>query len=132
MPPEYEEDKEIDYALDEEDSANMILDDLGLSNYDDIEKQLIQPEMTEKKIKLYVNKKLKDAEFKRYQLNGFKSQVTQAYNKSKIGEAEKTLEYKRIDDARNILNRFIKHYGNKLKEGSGLKKEVGILCFLMM
>ena len=52
MPPEYEEDEEIDYALDEEDSADMILDDLGLSNYDDIEKQLNQPEMTQKKIKL--------------------------------------------------------------------------------
>ena len=39
MPPEYEEDEEIDYALDEEDSANMILDDLGISNYDDIEKR---------------------------------------------------------------------------------------------
>ena len=49
MPPEYEEDEEIDYALDEEDSANMILDDLELSNYDDIEKQLNQPEMTQTK-----------------------------------------------------------------------------------
>ena len=48
MPPEYEEDEEIDYALDEEDSANMILDDLGLSNYDDIEKQLERPEMPKK------------------------------------------------------------------------------------
>ena len=51
MPPEYEEDEEIDYALDEEDSANMILDDLGLSNYDDIENQLKQPEMTPQKKK---------------------------------------------------------------------------------
>ena len=50
MPPEYEEDEEIDYALDEEDSANMILDDLGLSNYDDIEKQLNQPENDAKKV----------------------------------------------------------------------------------
>ena len=49
MPPEYEEDEEIDYALDEEDSANMILDDLGISNYDDIEKRLNQPEMTQKR-----------------------------------------------------------------------------------
>ena len=54
MPPEYEEDEEIDYALDEEDSANMILDDLGISNYDDIEKRLNQPEMTQRKIKLYI------------------------------------------------------------------------------
>ena len=37
MPPEYKEDEEINYALDEEDSVNMILDELKLSNYDDIE-----------------------------------------------------------------------------------------------
>ena len=131
MPPEYEEDEEINYALDEEDSANMILDDLGLSNCDDIEKQINQPEMTQKKIKLYVNKKLKDAEFKRHQLKGFKTQVSKAYNKGKIGEAQKTLEYKRIDDARNVLNQFIKHYGNKVKmmKGSGLKKRGGNIVF---
>ena len=134
MPPEYEEDEEIGYALDEEDSANMILDDLGLSNYDAIEKQLNQPEMTQQKIKLYVNKKLKEAKTKRHQLKGYKSQVSQAYNKGKIGEAQKTMDYKRIDNARAVLNQYIKHYENKVKmmNGSGIKKEVGILCFLMM
>ena len=131
MPPEYEEDEEIDYALDEEDSADMILDDLGLSNYDDIEKQLNQPEMTQKKIKLYVNKKLKDAEFKRHQLKGYKSQVSQAYNKGKIGEAQKTMDYKRIDNARAVLNQYINHYENKVKmmKGSGLKKRGGNIVF---
>ena len=131
MPPEYEEDEEIDYALDEEDSANMILDDLGISNYDDIEKRLNQPEMTKKKIKLYVNKKLKDAEFKRHQLKGYKSQVSQAYNKGKIGEAQKTMEYKRIDNARAVLTQYIEHYENKVKmmKGSGLKKRGGNVIF---
>ena len=131
LPPEYEEDEEIDYALDEEDSDNMILDDLGLSNYDDIEKRLNQPEMTQKKIKLYVNKKLKDAEFKRHQLKGYKSQVSQAYNKGKIGEAQKTMDYKRIDNARAVLNQYIKHYENKVKmmKGSGLKKRGGNIVF---
>ena len=129
MPPEYEEDEEIDYALDEEDSANMILDDLGLSNYDDIEKQLNQPEMTQRKIKRFIDKKLESAIKKRQQLNGLKSQVSHAYKKKKIGEAEKTLKYKRIDDARHVLNRFIKHYGNKMKEGSGLKKRGGNIVF---
>ena len=129
MPPEYEEDEEIDYALDEEDSANTILDDLGLSNYDTIEKQLNQPEMTPQKKKKYVNKKLKEAEFKRHQLKGYKSQVSQAYNKGKIGEAQKTMDYKRIDDARNVLNQFIKHYGNEMMEGSGLKKRGGNIVF---
>ena len=131
MPPEYEEDEEIDYALDEEDSANAILDDLGLPNYDTIEKQINQPEMTRKKIKRYVDKKLKDAEFRRKQLKGYKSQVSQSYNKGKIGEAEKTINYKRIDNARNVLNQFITHYENKVKmmEGSGLKKRGGNIMF---
>ena len=131
MPPEYDDDEEIDYALDEEDSANMILDDLGLSNYDDIEKQLNQPEMTPKKSKKYVNKKLKEAEFRRNQLKGFKTQVLLAYNKGKIGEAQKTMDYKRIDNARAVLNQYIEHYGNKVKmmKGSGIKKRGGNIVF---
>ena len=129
MPPEYEEDEEIDYALDEEDRTNMILDDLGLSNYDDIEKQLNQPEMTQQRIKQYIDKKLKLAKNKRHQLNGLKSQVSQSYNKGETSKAEKTMKYKRIDDARHVLNRFIKHYGNKMKEGSGLKKRGGNIVF---
>ena len=131
MPPEYEEDEEIDYALDEEDSANMILDDLGLSNYDDIEMQLNEPEMSPTKIKQYVNKKIKDAEFKRNQLKGYKSQVSQAYNKGKIGKAQKTMDYKRIDNARTVLNQYITHYENKVKmiKGSGIKKRGGNIVF---
>ena len=133
MPPEYEEDEEIDYALDEEDSANTILDDLGLPNYDAIEKQLNQPEMTQKRIKRYVDKQLKDAEFKRHQLKGYKSQVSQAYKKGKIGEAQKTMDYKRIDNARAVLNQYMKYYENELKtkskKGSGLKKNGGNVIF---
>ena len=129
LPPEYEEDEEIDYALDDEDSVNMILDDLGLSNYDDIEKQLERPEMPKKQIKLFLKKKLEAANHKRNQLKGRKTQVSQAYNKGKIGEAEKTLKYKKIDNERAVLNQYIKHYENKLKEGSGLKKRGGNIVF---
>ena len=131
MPPEYEEDEEIDYALDEEDSANTILDDLGLPNYDAIEKQINQPEMTPRKIKRYIDKKLKDAEFRRNQLKGHKTHVSKVYNKGKIGEAQKTMEYKRIDNARAVLNQYIKHYENKVKmmKGSGLKKRGGNIVF---
>ena len=110
LPPEYEEDEEIDYALDDEDSVNMILDDLGLSNYDDIEKQLERPEMPKKQIKPFLKKKLEAANHKRNQLKGRKTQVSQAYNKGKIGEAEKTLKYKKIDNERAVLNQYIKHY----------------------
>ena len=129
--PEYEEDEEIDYALDEEDSDNMILDDLELSNYDDIEKQLNQPEMTPQKSKKYINKKVKDAEFRRNQLKGYKSNISKDYNKGKIGEAQKTMDYKRIDNASAVLNQYIKHYANKVKtmKGSGLKKRGGNIVF---
>ena len=131
MPPEYEEDEEIDYALDEEDSVNTILDDLGLPNYDAIEKQINQPEMTPRKTKRYIDKKLKDAEFRRNQLKGHKTHVSKVYNKGKIGEAQKTMEYKRIDNARAVLNQYIKHYENKVKmmKGSGLKKRGGNIVF---
>ena len=131
LPPEYEEDEEIDYALDEEDSDNMILDELDLSNYDDIEKQLKQPEMTPRKIKRYIDKKLTDANIKRNQLKGYKSQVSQAYNKGKISEAQKTMDYKRIDNARAVLNQYIKHYENKVEtiQGSGIKKRGGNIVF---
>ena len=130
-PPEYEEDEEIDYALDEEDSANMILDDLKLSNYDDIEKQLNQPEMTPRKIKRYIDKKLKDAIKVRNQLKGRKSQASQAYNKGNLNEAEKTLVFKILDNERVVVNQYIKHYVNKVKtmEGSGLKKRGGNIVF---
>ena len=128
MPPEYEEDEEIDYALDKEDSANYILDDLGLSNYDDIGNQ---PEMTQQKIKQYVNKKMNEAKTKREQLKGYKSQVSQASNKSKISEAQKTMDYKRIDNARAVLNQYIKHYENKVKmmKGPGIQKRGGNIVF---
>ena len=131
MPPEYEDDEEINYALDEEDNANMTLDDLDLSNYDDIEKQLNQPEMTPRKIKRYIDKKLKDAIKVRNQLRGRKSQASQAYNKGNLNEAEKTLVFKILDNERVVVNQYIKHYANKVKtmEGSGLKKRGGNIVF---
>ena len=131
LPPEYEEDEEIDYALDEEDSDNMILDDLGLSNYDDIEKQLNQPEMSPRKTKRYIDIKLKDAIKVRNQLKGRKSQASQAYNKGNLNEAEKTLVFKILDNERAVVNQYIKHYENKVKtmEGSGLKKRGGNIVF---
>ena len=131
MPPEYEEDEEIDYAMDEEDSTNMILDDLNLSNYDDIEKQLNQPEMTQLTAKKYINKKLEYANFRRNQLKGYKTKVSNKYKKGEIGEAEKSQEYKRIDTARTVLNQYIKHCENKVKmmKGSGFIKRGGNIVF---
>ena len=48
-----------------------------------------------------------------------------------MGEAQKTLDYNRIDNARAVLNQYIKHYRNKVEmmKGSGLKKRGGNIVF---
>ena len=74
---------------------------------------------------------MEKAKFKRNQLKGYKTNISKDYKKGKIGEAQKTMDYKRIDNARAVLNQYIKHYGNKVKmmEGSGLKKRGGNIVF---
>ena len=52
-------------------------------------------------------------------LKEIKTQVLRAYKKGKIGEAQKTMDYKRIDNARDVLNQYIKHYENKVKMMEG-------------
>ena len=150
MPPKYEEDEEIDYALNVEDeaialkeaeeaaeaeeaeevSANRILDHLKLSNYDDIEKQLNQPEMTPLMSRNFLNRKVKDAKIERNRLNGLKAQVTHKYNKGEMSKAERALQNKGIDDVRVVLNQYIKYqeiqakmFDDQMKKGSGLKKK---------
>ena len=68
LPPEYEEEDEVDYGLDDEDMDNEILDDLCIQNYDSVEKVLNQQEMTQQKNKKYRNKIINDAKTKRNQL----------------------------------------------------------------
>ena len=127
LPPEYDDDDEIDYGLDDEDMDNEILGDLGLQNYDSVEKVINQQEMTQRKNKKYLNKIVNDAKFKRNQLKGYKSSISKQFNSGLISEAVKQQEYKRIDNARVTLNAYIEHYENKIEtmKGSGMKKQKG-------
>ena len=104
LPPEYDEDEGIDYTIDDYDLTNKILDDIGLQNYEDIDYQLKQPEMTPKKSKGYLNKMLKNATLVRHQLKGKKANVTKKYNMGAIFEAERQMINKQIDDTRAVLN----------------------------
>ena len=127
LPPEYDEDDEIDYGLDDEDMDNVILGDLGLQNYDSVEKVINQQEMTKQKNKKYLNKIINEAKIKRNQLKGYKTSITKQFNSGLISEAMKQQENKRIDNARKTLNAYIKHYENKIEtiKGSGRKKQKG-------
>jgi len=81
LPPEYDDDDIPDYEMEEEDIANEALNDIGVTNYENVEKILDQPEMTPKKTKSYLDKIIKDAEFRRKQLKVIKSK---SQNNSKV------------------------------------------------
>ena len=121
LPPEYDDDEEVDYAIADEDMSKEILNDIGIPNYENVDKILNQQEMNPTKTEAYLKKVIKDAKFKRNQLNGFKANVTKQYNSGKISEADRQMQNKRIDDARVTLNEYIKHYDTKLKSGSGIR-----------
>ena len=127
LPPEYDDDGDIDYALDDEDMDNEILNDLGLQNYDSVEKVMNQEQMTKPKNKKYLKKIVNEAKIKRNQLKGYKGHISKQFNSGSISEAIKQQEYKRIDNARATLNAYIDHYENKMEamKGSGRKKQKG-------
>ena len=123
LPPEYDDDEEVDYAIDDEDLIKGTLEDIGIPDYENVEMVLNQQEMTPQKTKAYLNKIINNANFKRKQLSGFKSNVTKKYKSGNLSEAERQMQNKRIDNARVVLNEYIKHYDTKLKtmKGSGIK-----------
>ena len=123
LPPEYDDDEEVDYALNTEDETSDILKDIGIPDYENVELVLNQQEMTPQKTKAYLNKIIKDATFKRNQLRGFKANVTKKYKMGEISEADRQVMNKRIDNTRVTLKEYIKHYDTKLKtmKGSGIK-----------
>lgn len=92
LPPEYEDDDDTDYTFEEGDRVDEILDDMNVSDYDDVEKQLGREDMTPSKARIYLNVKvLKDAVFTRNQFKGFKAQASVAFKNDQINEATKTM-----------------------------------------
>ena len=126
LPPEYEEEEGPDYNILEEDLINQVLDKLQIPNYDDIELQLQQEDMNDKKRKSYLNKIMKEAKNRRRQLLGFSADVTKKVNSGSITEAEAQYQRKVINDTRKVLNDYIDYNNQKLKniKGSGLKKKI--------
>ena len=91
LPPEYDND-EVEYALDDEDVNNEILNDLGLQNYDSVDKVLNQPEMTKQNNRKYLNTIIDDAKKRRNQLKGYKASVTKQFKRGSISESVRQIE----------------------------------------
>ena len=123
-PPDYDEDEVPDYSIFDEDRISETLDELGISNYDDIEAQLNRVDMTAKTRHNYLSKKIEEATKKRQQLPGYKTHITKQLNKGMISQAEAQFGRKVIDDTRKVLNDYIGYHKSKLKsiKGSGLRR----------
>ena len=124
LPPEYEEEEGPDYAIFEEDQTNQVLDKLDIPNYNDVELQLEQEDMNNKKRKAYLNKILYEAKDQRMKLNGYSTHITINLKKGLISEAEAQYQKKIIQDTRKVLNDYMNYHKQKLKniKGSGLKR----------
>ena len=59
------------------------------------------------KTRNYLKREIKKAKDIRAKLNGSKSQISQAYKKGKISDSEKAINFKRLDNARGVLNQYI-------------------------
>ena len=127
LPPEYDEDDEINYSLDPYYDVSYILEDVGVSDYDSVQKVLDQPEMTPLKTRNYLKKNIKLAKERKHGLKGVKSKVTKDYNKGMISESERQIRNKRIDKANAVLRDCMKYYESKVKtkKGSGIRKQRG-------
>ena len=125
LPPEYDDDEDIDYGMEDEDVENEILNEYEVPNYDTVEMTLNQQGMNDKKSKAYLHKILTQTRTKRNSLRGYKTQVTKQYNKGMIGEAQRQEMNERIDRAKNVLNAYIAHYDTKLEtmKGSGIRRK---------
>lgn len=100
LPPGYEEDVEIDCAIDKEDEINVLLADLGLKNYDDVKKQRNRVDITNTRTEKFLNKIIEQATHKRRQLNGVKTQNILLHKKEAMTEQDLIVQNKQVDDRR--------------------------------
>ena len=127
-PPEYEEDDPPAYAEkpgdEAKEEANQILTDLDLTNYDDLEKTLNEPDISSARKAQYLKNLLTIATMKTNQLKGFKASFTKKWKRGEITEEAKQWQHRRADRGFQTLKEY-KNYLNKQKmmlKGSGIKK----------
>ena len=138
-PPDDDDDDEYvdaeegddDDAEEELDNSNKILDQLDLSNYDDVDMRLDEPEMTDTKRKSYLQKVLKDVETRRRQAVALKSNATIKFKAGNITAEQKNLDHEMSNKAQKEIKDYKKNLGTKLKsiKGSGLQRGKGAYFF---
>ena len=117
-PPEYDDYEEINYGITDEDLTRERLNDLDLSNYENIQELYESPDITTKNKLIQLNMLTKKAIKERQKLNGSKANITKKYNAGEINESTRQERNKKIDNDRSILTEYInfnKQLINELK-----------------
>ena len=118
--PAYE-DEAPDYAVEPgeeaeqseaEEEANLVLNELDLTNYDDLEKTLNEPNISSARKAQYLNNLLTIATKKTNQLKGYKASFTKKFKRGEITEEQKQWQHQRADRGFQAL----KEYKNYLKK----------------
>ena len=122
-PPPYEEEVEqpaLEAPTEEgEDEANKILDQLDLSNYDDVEKRLAEPEMNFERRQNYLKIVYKNAETKRKQIASMKMVASNRLKKGEITAEEKKQIYEKSDKLQGSITKFKMKMKQRMKSFKG-------------
>ena len=110
-----------------EDETNKILDQLGLPNFNDVEKRLAQPEMNYERRQKYLQTVLKNAEMKRKIVAAKKMQASNRLQRGEITAEEKKKIYEEserlqgaIRELKNITKQRMKSFKGKGQKGRGV------------
>ena len=104
--PEYDYSETIDYGIPDEDIVLGILKDSGLDDYEAMDEEIDNPEMTfEKKMK-YLDDNIKHAKKEKQRLNGSRLAAQNKYKKNK-NEAQFHERMKGIENARRTFDEYI-------------------------
>jgi len=136
-PPDEEEDDEEDEgdegdeAEDDQGDVNKIFDEYELPNYDDVQKRLEEPEMTDTKKRKYLNKVINNAESKRKQITIKKTQAHNALKRGEITEKEKDRIYENISQLEKVFREFRVYHQKQMKKikGKGIQKGAGVYFY---
>ena len=109
-PPPYEEEEEL-----EEMDDNQLLEQMDLPNFDDVEKRLAEPEMTEERRRNYLRKVQKDAENRQRQAAVIKTHAANAYKRGEITRKEMDEAYAESDRLQKPIKELKKKVNFKLR-----------------
>ena len=116
-PPPYDYDEGTDYSIKDKDHARMLLDEMQMPNFEDVDYALGQDIMNDKRAIGYLKTHIKHAKQLSKKLVYEKANATKEDNKEKTNKSffNKLTTHRRVDRQRDALKHLINYLENKKK-----------------